>query len=216
MRVAAYVCVWVGGFICLCGCGHTVCSVLHSAYICSDTQQPFLAPTQPNKDTSTRAPSPPVCATLLGSLPCCESSAQLVQENTHAHINRWQTPIKLRADSQHVHGLSDIWSVPQGLQHILSTPAKTVTAPPSLPQVVSLELTCYLCASRAWSSPMAAQRAPSVESHTPRTHMPVSLDRKIGQEAKLETPLLSLSWCPSFSCSLLLSTNTHPVGYLLA
>lgn len=49
---------------------------------------------------------------------------------------------------------------------------------------------------------MAAQGAASVESHahththtyTQQTHMPVSPGSEIGQEAGLETPLLSLSY----------------------
>lgn len=68
---------------------------------------------------------------------------------------------------------------------------------------------------------MAAQGAPSVESHTPGTRMPVSPGSEIGQEARLETPLLSLSdalvspaayFCPLTHTSLQLpsSINTDP------
>ncbi len=84
----------------------------------------------------------------------------------------------------------------------------------SLPQVASLELTCYLSASCAWSFPMTAQGAPSVESHTHThthtTNTHASLARqwnRTGGWAGDTSP--EPQWCPSFSCSLLFSTNTH-------
>lgn len=58
----------------------------------------------------------------------------------------------------------------------------------SLPGAHLLSVSC------AWSFPWTAQGAPSVELHThTQARMPVSPGSEIGQEAGLETPLLSLS-----------------------
>lgn len=66
------------------------------------------------------------------------------------------------------------------------------------PKEAYLVLASYLPASSAYSFPLTAQGAPSIESH--KTYMPVSPCSEIGQEAGLETPL-SLSGAPVFSAT---------------
>lgn len=114
----------------------------------------FLHPLSQTK-TPTRTHSFPTClCCCFVRLPpsCCESFAQLEEEYTHTlthshtHTHRWQIPIKLRAVSQYVRRLSDIWCYAPGgggwLQHIHSAPPKTrhVPGPPCPPARLSAPL----------------------------------------------------------------------------
>lgn len=215
-----YISVWVWEHSMWCD---VWCILVHIFTVILDSL--FLAPTQPNKNTYVHTPSPPVCAALFGSLSCCESSSQLEQENTHTRTHkRTQVTNSNKAQSSFPVCAQTVWHLVYALgasAHPFHPSKEACHWASSLPQVASLELTCYLPASCAWSFPMAAQGAPCVESHTPRTHMPASPGSEIGQEARLETPLLSLSgalvspaayFCPLTHTSRQLpsSINTDP------
>lgn len=150
----------------LCCMVHTCKSVQHIFTVTFDSL--FLAPTQPNKNTY-MCTSPTCLCCLVPVVSHLPSWSIHTYRQTHL-LTYTQVTNSNKAQSSFpvcVHRLSDIWSVPWGFQHIHSTPAKRpVTGPSSLLQVASLELTCYLSASCAWSFPQTAQGAPSVELHT--------------------------------------------------
>lgn len=198
-----------------CGCGSTVFAAYlwnRTADIYSDTRQ-LISCTHTAKQKHLHARFPHL-SELPRSTPFPVMSHQPswgmhVYWLMDTHVHRWRIPIKLRAVFQYV--CTD-WHLVYSLRafaHPLHPSKEACHWASSLPQVTCLELTCYLSASCAESRSSPAQGAPCFESHTHQTRMPVSPGIEIGQEAGLETPLMSLSDALVFSCSLLFSTNTH-------
>lgn len=210
----------------MCGCGSTACGVMYGAYIYSDTRQPISC-THTAKQKHLRTHSFPTCLCRFVRLSFLLWVIFPVGAGKHTHARahkRTQVTNSNKAQSSFPVCAQTVWHLVYALgasAHPFHTSKEACHWASSLPQVASLELTCYLPASCAWSFPMAAQGAPSVESHTPGTRMPVSPGSEIGQEARLETPLLSLSdalvspaayFCPLTHTSLQLpsSINTDP------
>lgn len=225
--VSGHVCVWVGKFMCECGCGSAVCAVLYSArlwnctctaYIAySDTRQiSSCTHTAKQKHLHTHFPHLSVlpCSALFPVVSHLPSWSIHRQTGKCTHT-RTHTGDKFQWSSEQFSSMcaQTVWHLVCALgdsAHPFPPSKEACHWASSLPQVGSLELTCYLSPSCVWSFPLTAQGAPSVESRTHTTNTHASLARRwnrTGGWAGDTSP--ESQWCPSFFPAAYFSPLTH-------